>query len=292
MARARDRLADEENSPSDVEAWLETFAGRGAVLYILKTLYVRVLEDQGLLQPTRIRAGGNYELFQRLFPNLGVAAYLRRVFDDAARVLPELFVPTAIETAIPGEASARALWSVWQAAAPGGGPRFDFRGDLDTRFIGDLYQDLDPDVKKRYALLQPPRFIEEFILDRTLDPALDKFGLDAFRIIDPTCGSGHFLLGAFERLARAWRARLGNGSEARWQAAVRALSAVYGADLNEYACAMSRFRLLLAVVRESGVANVDRLRELHFNVITCDSLIPWEHILDRPLPGMANYSGC
>lgn len=290
MVRARERLADEENSPSDVEAWLQTFAGRGAVLYILKTLYVRVLEDQGLLHPTRIRAGGSYELFQRLFPNLGVAVYLRRIFEDAARVFPELFAPTAVEIATPGEASARELWSVWQAAAPGGSPRFDFRRELDTRFIGDLYQDLDPDVKKRYALLQTPRFIEEFILDRTLDPALQRFGLDGFRVIDPTCGSGHFLLGAFERLARAWRARLGDSSEARWEASIRAIAAVHGADLNEYACALSRFRLLLAVVRETGVTDAERLRELHFNVITCDSLIPWEQIVDRPLPGMASYS--
>jgi hypothetical protein len=290
MARARQRLADEENSPSDVEAWLQTFAGRGAVLYILKTLYVRVLEDQGLLPTARIRAGGSYELFQRLFPSLGVAAYLRRVFTDASRVLPELFLTTAVEITEPSEASARELWAVWQAAAPGGGPRFDFRGDLDTRFIGDLYQDLDPDVKKRFALLQTPVFIEEFILDRTLDPALEKFGLDEFRIIDPTCGSGHFLLGAFRRLAREWRARLGDSAEARWDAAVRALAAVFGADLNEYACAMSRFRLLLAVVRESGVNDPERLRGLHFNVITCDSLIPWERVEDRPLPGLASYS--
>ncbi len=290
MARARERLADEENSPSDIEAWLQTFAGRGAVLYILKALYVRVLEDQGLLHPLRIRAGGSYELFQRLFPNLGIAAYLRRIFDDGARVLPELFAPTAVEIATPGEPSARELWSVWQAAAPGGGPKFDFRGELDTRFIGDLYQDLDPDVKKRYALLQTPRFVEEFILDHTLDPALDKFGLDKFRIIDPTCGSGHFLLGAFERLVRAWRERLGDGPEARWNAAVLAIASIYGADLNEYACALSRFRLLLAVVRETRVTDAVMLRSLHLNIITCDSLIPWERIAAHVLPGMAEHS--
>lgn len=290
MVCAKARLADEESSPSDVEEWLQTFAGRGAVLYILKTLYVRVLEDQGLLGMLRIRASGNYELFTQLFPNLGVAAYLQRVFDDAAHVLPELFKPTPIEIATPGELSARALWEVWQFAAPGGGPKFDFSGELDTRFVGDLYQDLDPDVKKRYALLQTPRFIEEFILDRTLDPALAKFGLDDFHMIDPTCGSGHFLVGAFDRLSRAWRARLGDEPEARWQAAVNALAAVHGADLNEYASALSRFRLVLAVVRETGVRDLTRLHDLHFNVITCDSLVPWERIDDRPLPGMSDAS--
>jgi hypothetical protein len=288
MARAIERLRAEESSQADSKAWLETFAGRGAVLYILKTLYVRVLEDQNLLRPIRIRDGGTYGLFRQLFPRLGHAAYLRRVFDDAERALPELFAPTPIEIATPSADAASAVWGVWQQAAAGGGPRFDFRGELDTRFIGDLYQDLDPAVKARYALLQTPRFIEEFILDRTMDPALADFGLDEFRIIDPTCGSGHFLLGAFERLTRAWRERLGNGPDARWDAARRALDGVYGADLNEYAVALSRFRLLLATVRETGVTDLDRLRTLHTNVIVCDSLIPWERLVTEYLPGVSD----
>jgi hypothetical protein len=288
MARAMERLRAEESSQADSKTWLETFAGRGAVLYILKSLYVRVLEDQRLLRPLRIRDGGTYPLFRQMFPRLGHAAYLRRIFDDAERALPDLFAPTPVEIATPGADAATAVWDVWQQAAAGGGPRFDFRGDLDTRFIGDLYQDLDPDVKARYALLQTPRFIEEFILDQTMEPALATFGLDDFRIVDPTCGSGHFLLGAFERLARRWRDRLGTGADATWQAARRALASVYGADLNEYACAMSRFRLLLAIVRETGVTDLDRLRTLHANVIVCDSLIPWERLPTEYLPGVAD----
>ena len=286
LARAFARLEEEEGATAGREAWVETFAGRAAVLYVLKSLYVRVLEDQGLLAPERIRAGGTYELFRRLFPQLGYAAYLQTIFTDAERALPELFAPTLVEIAQPSEAAARAVWDVWQETIAGGTPRFDFRGDLDTRFIGDLYQDLDPQVKARYALLQTPRFIEAFILDRTLEPALTDFGLDDFRLIDPTCGSGHFLLGAFERLFAAWCARLGDAPEQRWDAARRALAAVHGADLNEYACALSRFRLLLAVVRATGVTDTTRLRELHYNVITCDALIPWERIGSETLPGV------
>ena len=71
-----------------------------------------------------------------------------------------------------------------------------------TRFLGDLYQDLWEEARKQYALLQTPYFVEEFILDRTLDPAIDEFGYNEVRLIDPACGSGHFLLGAFARLLR------------------------------------------------------------------------------------------
>lgn len=41
--------------------------------------------------------------------------------------------------------------------------------DWDTRFLGDLYQDLSEAVCKRHALLQTPEFVESFILDYTLD---------------------------------------------------------------------------------------------------------------------------
>ncbi|HEY9751549.1 MAG TPA: hypothetical protein V6C46_01250 [Coleofasciculaceae cyanobacterium] len=75
----------------------------------------------------------------------------------------------------------------------------------DTRFLGDLYQDLSAAARKQYALLQTPIFVEEFILDRTLDPSIEEFGLQDFRMIDPACGSGHFLLGAFERILDRWQ---------------------------------------------------------------------------------------
>jgi hypothetical protein len=42
--------------------------------------------------------------------------------------------------------------------------------------------------------------VERFILKLTLDPAVEEFGLDEVRLIDPTYGSGHFLLGAYDRL--------------------------------------------------------------------------------------------
>ena len=94
--------------------------------------------------------------------------------------------------------------------------------DWDTRFLGDLYQDLSEHAKKTYALLQTPEFVEEFILDYTLEPAVDEFGLDGLRMIDPTCGSGHFLLGGFRRLLANARRRLhGRAQAERERPAVR-----------------------------------------------------------------------
>jgi type I restriction-modification system DNA methylase subunit len=107
-----------------------------------------------------------------------------------------------------------------------------------TRFLGDLYQDLSEQARKRYALLQTPEFVEEFILDRTLEPALAEFGLSEVRLIDPTCGSGHFLLGAFRCLLERWF-RTEPGTVER-ELVQRALNAVYGVNMNPYAVAIAR----------------------------------------------------
>src|SRR5262249_36612533 len=101
---------------------------------------------------------------------------------------------------------------------------------LDTRFLGDLYQDLSEAARKKYALPQTPAFVEEFILDRTLTPAVETFGLETVRLIAPACGSGHFLLGAFARLLDAWARR--EPATPRRELVRRALDAVHGVDLN------------------------------------------------------------
>ena len=94
----------------------------------------------------------------------------------------------------------------WRQADAENATVWSLRGPaLDTRFLGDMYQDLSEYAKKKYALLQTPEFVEEFILDRTLTPALKersprlpsvdaegRTGAVDFKIIDPAfmCKSG------------------------------------------------------------------------------------------------------
>jgi len=121
----------------------------------------------------------------------------------------------------------------------------------DTRFLGDLYQDLSEAARKTYALLQTPQFVEEFILDRTMNPAVREFGYEELKMIDPTCGSGHFVLGAFRRLVRLW----GEGQPGRdvHERVRAALDSVHGVDINPFAVAVARFRLLVTAMAAGGV---------------------------------------
>jgi hypothetical protein len=146
---------------------------------------------------------------------------------------------------------AKAILDFFQSTDPDTGRlRHDFTDPArSTRFLGDLYQNISKSARKRYALLQTPDFIVDFILDRTLTPALDEFGLDGFRLIDPACGSGHFLLASFDRLFRLWANRDGDLTVV----VQHALDCVYGVDLNPYAAAIARFRLLIAGVCACGI---------------------------------------
>lgn len=143
--------------------------------------------------------------------------------------------------------------------------------DLDTRFLGDLYQDLSDYAKKTFALLQTPDFVEEFILEQTLTPAIKEFGLTGLKLIDPACGSGHFLLGAFQQLLEAW-GTVAPGAE-RGDRVQRALDSIHGVDLNPFAIAIARFRLTVAALQASGIGSLLNAPAFKFHLAIGDSLL-------------------
>lgn len=253
---------------------------RSAVQFLLRTVYVRVLEDLGALEPPRIRGEWGLAAFREVAPALGVREFFKWTFRDLANDLPALFKAAPEELPLPSEDLCRETWDLWHRIA-GDKPVYAWTSDtFASRFLGDLYQDLDAEVRKRFALLQTPDFVEKYILDHTLTPALKEFDPAAlrakgecFRIIDPTCGSGHFLIGAFHRIADYWK---GHGVADPWEAAQRALDSVWGCDINPHAVDIARFRLMLEVHARTGATQIEKLASLTFNLRTMDSLIPWE----------------
>ena len=248
-------------------------------------MFVRFAEDNGLVDTPLIggprgrngRAADRQTLYFRDHPTDTDRDYLLDVFGEASRLpalegLYDRARNPVWRYGISGDA-ARDLLAFWRAVDPDTGAlRHDFTDpEWDTRFLGDLYQDLSDDAKKRYALLQTPEFVEEFILDRTLTPAIDEFGLADTRLIDPACGSGHFLLGAFHRLLRAWFAREpGTPERALVQ---RALDRIYGVDINPFAVAIAKFRLLVAALRASHIERLKDAPAFAIYVAAGDSLL-------------------
>jgi hypothetical protein len=285
-ARAAKRTAEA------YEAWREAQFTQAAVAWILSCVFIRFLEDNGLLGdiaylsgpgPRLALARDQHTIYFRQHPTESDREYLYHVF-RTVRGLPGL-APLFHDRHNPvwhlglsGD-GAQLLLEFWQKLNAEAGQDLehaplvhDFSDpNLDTRFLGDLYQDLSEDAKDRFALLQTPHFIEEFILDRTLTPAIEMFGYQNVRMIDPTCGSGHFALGGFHRLF-ALHQRNHPAVEVR-ALAQRALDQVFGVDLNPYAVAIARFRLLLAALHVCDIRRLADAPAFEVHIATGDSLL-------------------
>ncbi|MFD5013904.1 BREX-2 system adenine-specific DNA-methyltransferase PglX [Streptomyces chartreusis] len=275
-------------------SWLDERVTQVAVAWVLGTVFVRFCEDNRLIPEPyltgpdgdrRELAESRYDAYvesdddptyrgwlEKAFEELGQGQAGRLLFDK--RHNPLYQVPLSHD-------GARELVEFWRRRDEAGVLVHDFTDPLkedgtegwDTRFLGDLYQDLSEAARKTYALLQTPEFVEEFILDRTMNPAVREFGYEELKMIDPTCGSGHFVLGAFRRLVRMWgEGQPGKDVHERVRAA---LSSVHGVDINAFAVAIARFRLLVAAMAASGVRTLAEAAKYEWPVSLAvgDSLI-------------------
>ncbi len=157
-----------------------------------------------------------------------------------------------------------------------GGPRrtVDYR-NLGAEELGGIYESLlefipRHDPHQRTFTLEPlagndrktsgayytPTSLIDHLLDATLDPVLDaatseanpQAALQALRVCDPACGSGHFLVAAARRIAhRLARVRAG-GAEPTIHESQEAMHdvvarCIYGVDLNPMAAELAKVSL-------------------------------------------------
>src|SRR3954447_9354109 len=266
------------------EAWRDDYLEQVAVAWVLACVFVRYLEDNNLIEETYLAGVGDrrraaedaLEAFHRAHPHDTDRGYLLDVFRRVGSIKAAADLYSEGKTPVwavgPSGDGAKRLLTFWKEVNPETGAlKRSFRAEGgDTRFLGDLYQDLSEHARKKYALLQTPDFVESFILDHTLPPALDEIGLEAVRLIDPTCGSGHFLLGAFRRLFRLWSER--EPATDLTVLAQRALDAVYGVDVNPFAVAIARFRLIVEAMHLCDLRRLDKAPGWAVHVAIGDSL--------------------
>ena len=268
------RLHADERVAEDFDVWTDVLARRAAVLWVLKSVYSRVLEDRGLLSPGRLLDLEAQQLFERLAPHLGETAFLRWIWRDLASHnggLPELFSLEPAEIAFPADELSRALIAFWRHRDADTGARWSFADEpFEGELMGDLYQELDPVVKDRFALCQTPAFVRAFMLDRTLTAAIDSFDADQVRLLDPACGSGHFLIDGLKRLFAATAAQ--HPDWPRLDATRHVLDRVVGIDLNDYACGIARARLVMTAAELVGLSTLADAAQFHPHVYWADGL--------------------
>ncbi|WP_413759255.1 BREX-2 system adenine-specific DNA-methyltransferase PglX [Streptomyces sp. MMBL 11-3] len=297
-----ERAYEAKRTAATYEAWRDERVTQVAVAWVLGCVFVRFCEDNGLIARPwlsgigeRLKDAEDHDAaFFAANPEKNDRDWIIAAFDHLAGTNPTvagLFdrAHNPMWEIEPSYEAATGLLKFWRRVSADGEIVHSFVDPtLNTRFLGDLYQDLSEQARKTYALLQTPVFVEEFILDLTLEPAVAEFGLEhvveihdghgsvrelpaGLRMIDPACGSGHFLLGMFKRLLEKWRDADKVADD--WTLIRRALASVHGCDKNPFAVAIARFRLLVAVLKAAGKQRLDALGEFPINIAVADSLL-------------------
>ncbi len=154
-----------------------------------------------------------------------------------------------------------------------------------------------PEVKKAGGVYYTPAYIVDYIVQNTVGKLLeDKTPKEAakLRVLDPACGSGSFLVGAFQFLLdwhRDWYVKEGvkkhtkqvyQGPGGQWFLTTAEkkrilLNNIHGVDIDSQAVEVTKLSLLLKVLEHENRETLDRqLRLLH----------------ERALPDLGNNIKC
>lgn len=273
-----------------------TMSRPAAVAWVYATALVAWAEDHHLTDPwLRPAAKAAQEEFLAI-PAGGMRGWLARAIASLA-VHPgtwTLLDPdwTPLHEARPREQDCRDL-AAWWATAP------TFAHDVDSGpptisgwEAGDLLQHLSDDRRKRHALVQTPWWVCDFILDLTLLPAAAEHPGETLRVIDPACGTGHFLIRAIDYLwewyttgsvapRQAKTATVTGGTPLPPDEAIRRiLTGLHGCDIDPLTAATARLRYTVAIgdlMQRAGLITgplrLDRIPQFQVPVIPADSLL-------------------
>ncbi|CAG1021583.1 hypothetical protein DOJK_01092, partial [Patescibacteria group bacterium] len=114
---------------------------------------------------------------------------------------------------------------------------------IPIEFISSIYDEFIGDNKK--GVVYTPLHLAKFLIDEAM-PINEYEGKENFRVIDPACGSGIFLVLAYKRLVEWWRIR--HQQKPDVQTLKRILvENIAGVDISEEATQLTIFSLSLAL---------------------------------------------
>ncbi|MGH9432272.1 MAG: HsdM family class I SAM-dependent methyltransferase [Terriglobia bacterium] len=141
---------------------------------------------------------------------------------------------------------------------------YDFRY-IPVEIISAIYEEFmkDADVEKKRS--EGAYYTPRHLAETTLHVALEgrNSGILHWRVLDPACGSGIFLVAMFNLLAEQWRRENGNRSkQTKAQALLDILrKQIRGVDNNLDACRITAFSLYLALFEKLKPIDVEEFKE-------------------------------
>jgi hypothetical protein len=255
--------SDGENQPGSVDRLVR----EAAFTHLNRLVAVRVAEAIGLLPETIAQgtASSGFRDFSEIAPTISTtewgrfAAFVRLCADELAADVPALFDPrnpllelepteAALERVVHGLASLdTAIWAApdtlgWvyqffntgeerkQMRDASGAPRNSRELSVRNQFFTPSYvvDFLVHNGLGAHLVAGYPDLASELPMLVQVPTERQEIDLGEVTVLDPACGSGHFLLGAYDVLERAWHLA---GVDAA-AAAPRIVSALWGVDID------------------------------------------------------------
>ena len=136
---------------------------------------------------------------------------------------------------------------------------YDF-GVIPIETVSAIYEHFLKPSDKKQGAFYTPRFLAELVLDIALS---DQSSLLGLRFLDPSCGSGIFLVGIFNRIAEEWRRKNPNARNDRRARELMKLmqDSIFGIDINPTACRITAFSLYLAYLDQLTPRDIQTLQK-------------------------------
>lgn len=147
---------------------------------------------------------------------------------------------------------------------------FEFKY-IPVELISRLYEEFLGEDKQEKGLFYTPSHLAKLLVDECIPlKKYSEFNLKNFKVLDPACGSGIFLVVTFKRLVQIWRLQ----NEMKFpdiKDLKPLLKNIYGVDKEEQAIKLASFSLSLALCNELNPIKI--INELRFDDLTEENLI-------------------
>jgi len=230
----------------------ESFVADSVAVLVARVLFLRLIEDLGLTKNKKRRlSNGGPQDWAAFVDHLtdDAKALVELVAKDVGRLYHEPFERNLFdwiyETNGALDEALQRLILRFNA--------YDFAG-LSEEILGDIYQTFLPAAKrKRLGEFYTPASIVDWLLEQTV------FRHGEGKLLDPSCGSGSFLVRYMHRCLEDAKTR-GLDADAVLQ---ELQTTVWGFDLNPFAAFISHFQLMWALVRFKPSTNPTDIPKIH-----------------------------
>jgi len=145
---------------------------------------------------------------------------------------------------------------------------------LPIELISHIYEDFlgDENGTRKKGVVYTPPYLVQFLIDKSMPLGNPK---KTFKVLDPACGSGIFLVGAFKRMIQWWR--IENNLEKPRKENIEELKKIllnniFGCDIEGEAITLTYFSLGLALL--DALSPKEIWNNVHFDNLIGKNLFP------------------